>query len=830
MLTVLHSPAISFAQSIECGVDAPASWGGALHDEVELIQQYSALRGIARNVPVKFVHIVKPVDNPSTYLTETDANVALSNLNTAFLASGITFSKCGEISIFIDAFLSNSFSDLSKYMPFNYTTGALTIFIRNSSSAPQATLPCPIAYQTANPNYAGVSCNNQDNTMQLNSVGMLLSNTFFHEVGHHLGLIHTYAPTPLYITPVTPNQQDHPYPVLTINGDISPLWWGRELAIRTDEDPTSLKQFKSVNALKSGDFVGDTHADCREASGNVQFPGCKLMAQNSFTCEINSTLLTYKDYNNDPIFPAPGGGEFGRNYMSYWKTNCLNHFTQGQMDRTTFYYDNYRSSQYGQCGNFDDNVEHCGTATKIPYVTIRTKHEGSSQFSNATTNSSGAFSSMLFNGKIKADVYHNGRGDTYVYPNTDNRHHKDHLPCEWVEGVDAWDLILISRYILGLEPLDGYEQIAADANKSGTVTGFDYIELRKLILGTYAKLPAYDQPWRFVPEFVVQDNPAGFDANAFAVTISGMNNPINAALLTDFTNQTNASSPAGSPLLFSIPNTNGQKGFDAIKIGDAATDWVSTNCTGFAPGPNDEILSVIAPTTIGAFVTNDIVELSVKSKNFSKVQAFQFGLEVPSEYFEVVDVVNTTLPDYSKEDCFGLAQTNESEVKTLWFSPTGEGLNLEDNTTLFTLKVKMKQPIADLGNMVKLKSNILKNKIWQEGSANAQASITLHIGAKGEGRTSDEEGTTMLSKSDFCALSNPFSENFALVFNNHQNAVKGQLRIIDMLGGVKNNTSISLINGINTIQPLHLNGSPAGLYTAELTVDGKVYSTKILKQ
>jgi hypothetical protein len=76
-----------------------------------------------------------------------------------------------------------------------------------------------------------------------------------------------------------------------------------------------------------------------------------------------------------------------------------------------------------------------------------------------------------------------------------------------LNGVNTYDLILISRHILGLEPLNtAYKLIAADANKSGTVTTFDVVELRKLILGTYTELPN-NSSWRFVDKTQVFVSP-----------------------------------------------------------------------------------------------------------------------------------------------------------------------------------------------------------------------------------------------------------------------------------------------------------------------------------
>jgi len=67
-----------------------------------------------------------------------------------------------------------------------------------------------------------------------------------------------------------------------------------------------------------------------------------------------------------------------------------------------------------------------------------------------------------------------------------------------LNGVTTYDLVLISKHILGIEPLNTpYKMIAADANKSGSITTFDIVEIRKLILGIYTDLPN-NTSWRFV--------------------------------------------------------------------------------------------------------------------------------------------------------------------------------------------------------------------------------------------------------------------------------------------------------------------------------------------
>jgi len=69
----------------------------------------------------------------------------------------------------------------------------------------------------------------------------------------------------------------------------------------------------------------------------------------------------------------------------------------------------------------------------------------------------------------------------------------------WLNGVSTYDLVLISKHILGLDTLDTpYRMIAADANRSGSITTFDIVALRKLILGIDTTIQI-NTSWRFVP-------------------------------------------------------------------------------------------------------------------------------------------------------------------------------------------------------------------------------------------------------------------------------------------------------------------------------------------
>ncbi|HRI58083.1 MAG TPA: hypothetical protein PK228_00080 [Saprospiraceae bacterium] len=89
-----------------------------------------------------------------------------------------------------------------------------------------------------------------------------------------------------------------------------------------------------------------------------------------------------------------------------------------------------------------------------------------------------------------------------------------------LNGVSTFDLVLISKHILGIEKLNSpHKIIAADANKSNSVTTFDIVTIRKLILGIDTAF-AGNTSWRFTPSDFAFPNPANPFQSAFPETRS----------------------------------------------------------------------------------------------------------------------------------------------------------------------------------------------------------------------------------------------------------------------------------------------------------------------
>ncbi len=101
-----------------------------------------------------------------------------------------------------------------------------------------------------------------------------------------------------------------------------------------------------------------------------------------------------------------------------------------------------------------------------------------------------------------------------------------------LNGVTTYDLVLISKHVHGIEPLNSpYKIIAADANRDGMVTLEDSVELYKLILGIYTELPN-NTSWRFVDKSFTFPNANNPFETSFPESITVQN--IQSVLWADF--------------------------------------------------------------------------------------------------------------------------------------------------------------------------------------------------------------------------------------------------------------------------------------------------------
>jgi len=173
-----------------------------------------------------------------------------------------------------------------------------------------------------------------------------------------------------------------------------------------------------------------------------------------------------------------------------------------------------------------------------------------------------------------------GLGGTFAIPNLPIGYNYTVIPQKDMHpdnGVTTWDLVLLTKHILGVKYLDSpYKIIAADVNKSGKVTTLDVVELRKLILGINDDFP-HNTSWRFVEKTYQFPDPADPFLEPFP-EVKNIQNLNNTTVEADFT-----AVKIGDLNDSAIPNS-------LLDVDDRSTldDWVLL-CDDLSITPGEEV-------------------------------------------------------------------------------------------------------------------------------------------------------------------------------------------------------------------------------------------------
>ena len=119
-------------------------------------------------------------------------------------------------------------------------------------------------------------------------------------------------------------------------------------------------------------------------------------------------------------------------------------------------------------------------------------------------------------GVVPNPVYTDENGRYELMLSTDRDYQiRPYKNDELSDGVTAFDNVVISRHILGLQTFDSpFQTIAADVNKSGAVTAFDIVLIRKVVLARDTTF-LNNTSWRFIDANYIFDDVEGAAAASF---------------------------------------------------------------------------------------------------------------------------------------------------------------------------------------------------------------------------------------------------------------------------------------------------------------------------
>ena len=358
-----------------------------------------------------------------------------------------------------------------------------------------------------------------------------------------------------------------------------------------------------------------------------------------------------------------------------------------------------------------------------------------------------------------------------------------------VNGCSTFDVLKIRTHILQIDTLDSpYKIIAADINKSKTVTGFDAVLLNKIVLFIDTFYTA-NESWRFVRSDHVIPNPL---------------DPFTPDLPEDITY---------SPLSMNQLNAN----FIGIKVGD-----VTGNANpGLLVGGDDRDFKGELNLEIQdqKFEAGDRVEVPITSINFEQVLGYQFTLEFDTKKLDFDSCKQGILSETAGQ-LFGETFINEGILTTNWshINP----IDLETDEPLFTLNFIAKED-GLLSELIQFNQNYTTKEAYQHKEDFLDIELTF-LDLETAQPDSESDGFFVLQNTP-----NPFSKEGTTIKFNLPKEQEVTLEIRSLNGQLLYQESKPYSKGISAIKVPAYIFPGKGIYLYQLSTGNKKVTSKMVR-
>ena len=341
-----------------------------------------------------------------------------------------------------------------------------------------------------------------------------------------------------------------------------------------------------------------------------------------------------------------------------------------------------------------------------------------------------------------------------------------------LNGVSTFDLVLISKHILGIQQLDTpYKHIAADINKSGSITAFDMVQLRQLILNITPDFPN-NESWRFV------------DANYQFAT----NNPENESF---------AEIAAINDL-----SADMDAHFVAVKVGDVSGNAVANVlASSEARSFNGAAIFNMEDQT---FERGELVEVAFNLKDMNQVLGYQFTIDIDPRVAKIVELKE----GIATEANFGLMNTERGQLTTSW----NQSSTVDTGSSMFTLKLRANQA-GRLSDIIQLNSDLTAKEAYSDGGE--LLDVTLDFGVT-------EKAFKLYQNTP-----NPFKDVTTISFDLPETTTV-QLMIFDVSGKLMKSINGEFNKGYNEVQINKSELAENGVYFYTLETAGHVAKKRMI--
>ena len=341
-------------------------------------------------------------------------------------------------------------------------------------------------------------------------------------------------------------------------------------------------------------------------------------------------------------------------------------------------------------------------------------------------------------------------------------------------GVTVFDLVLITRHILGIDVFDNpYQTIAADANNDNRVTTLDIVELNKVILGINEELPN-NQSWRFVNS--TETTSEALDAFEFSESI----------ILTD--------------LLSDATNIN----FLGVKVGDVSGGQTREFLN--SESRSNAVLQFMATDVL--VEAGQTIEIPISAENFDQILAYQFTMNLAG--LDFIDIKGGVL-EMTKSN---FAQLDANTVTILWTKEQA----LSTNEPLFTIVAKSHSDIQ-LSEAVAFNATVTPAIAYEASGS----SLDIDLGFQSIDNSSAIRTTQLLQNEP-----NPFTRQTAIGFNL---ANKGNinLTVFDATGTTMFTQTGTYDKGTHYINIPDAESFPSGIFYYQLSTAGYQETKKMIR-
>lgn len=350
-----------------------------------------------------------------------------------------------------------------------------------------------------------------------------------------------------------------------------------------------------------------------------------------------------------------------------------------------------------------------------------------------------------------------------------------------LNGITTFDLVLIQNYILGKQKFDSpYQLIAADVNKTGTVTVSDILELRKLLLSDITDF-SKNTAWRFIPTAYEFPNPENPFQEVF---------PESATL--------------------NITNKNLTADFIGVKIGDVNITATPNNLV-WTESRNMEKGTFTVTTNDAYLQKGEATSVTFKGENLADLLGFQYTLKVDNQALTIENIA--TPANFSKNN-LGQSLINRGYLLTSWVNEQlGKSVIPKE---LFTLKIKANKA-GYLSNLLTITSDFLVAEAYDKAANHLAIQLVF-------------EPLAVATNTDFKLSQNqpnPFSQKTVINYQLFDNEPI-QLNIFDSQGKLLKSTNENGQKGWNE-KTIHSSDLPSGgVYYYQLSTSSGVLMKKML--